>query len=285
MSSLSLLPVDILDTHILSFLIAQDVHRFHSTSQEMRAKIRNRRPFLVSRAQQRPTKMGVEPWDSDGSNGKVIILQLEYIFFIVQTPDFGPVHLELVLANEIWEERFNVLCCPSMCRPLSTFPRPTFVFRLSVSSKEREMFHYGQTSYDPPRNVDHYWLDRSDEEEDIQVIEETVRCTTKCIELCTKYLASHLEKSGERSLPSAEYIVQSLPENLHGYFAPALVASEATDRSTTVDFQYRQAPDVDAWAECMLEWETMELDRDHLPWWYNEEDSDMGSSGGDDEES
>lgn len=123
MTTLSLLPVDVLDSHILSFLAAEDVFDLSITSKEWRAVIQAKRPFVlvVSRAQQRPTRMGVEPWDSDGSNGKVTVLQLQNFEFIVQTPDFGTVHLELVLANVIWEERHNVLCCPSMCRPLSIF--------------------------------------------------------------------------------------------------------------------------------------------------------------------
>lgn len=61
MATLSLIPVDILDKHILPFLSSEEMCAIFGTNTELRAKIRERRPYFVSRAEQRPTKMGIDP--------------------------------------------------------------------------------------------------------------------------------------------------------------------------------------------------------------------------------
>lgn len=298
MTSLSLLPIDIVDKHILPFLSAEEIYHLHATNTEMKARIRERRPFFVSRAQQRPTKMGIIPWGSDCG---VSIQQLQRFRFIVQTHQHGAVWLEMTLANRVWDERHNERSFAF--HPIHNRPCRTFVYRIDTpffkyenQSTEEDLYDtdegpcevedwlksnrwpcredpYDEKYYpttDSDSDLEDNWQYQRKKEEwknKHKSVEEKVQCVVKCIELCAKHLSSVRPFRGH-ALPCANYIVQDLPEYFHSHFPMEMVATKARDRVTTVDWDYRPAPSVETWWRYMLASdEPVVLNLNQLPWY------------------
>lgn len=82
------------------------------------------------------------------------------------------------------------------------------------------------TSVDSEEEVDDYLSD-SNNTLDMEEARKT-QCTVKCIELCVKYLTKNLGHLNGLSLPSAQYILQSLPEYFHSHFLPGMMAERPT---------------------------------------------------------
>lgn len=186
-----------------------------------------------------------------------------------------------------------------MCQPLEEFPLPTFVSRIKTPFFEFDRSYADCIFFDDeePCNVEH-WLKGGDncwpgntsdsafgldkkkvgktvykaKEQEWKArrkeIAAIVDCTTKCIELCAKYLASTLGHSSGHELPSAEYILQDLPRYFHSHFSPEMFATKTMDRATTVEWEYRAAPSVALWWSHMLGFDDRkEVDLETLPWY------------------
>lgn len=291
-SSLSLLPLEVLQVHLCPFLDPSNAQTTKQTCSTLNTAIQRYnaqrpKPFVL-REERFPSKLGMSVDRSDTNDethltedDRLQVYQVEPLKFTLVTQEWGRLGVEVKVYRPLWTERGNQ-------RYLSKQPAwlaPDFEVRVRglENSDGPELYYWSAfdkdvwTQFEPtteesrnptrqqPQDVVRYL----EEETGVRHLSAAIQAVERCIQRLPLF---------GKDLPAPDMLLNQFPALFVPYLQqkPATLVWQKWWTPSEVVFEYRPAPTLTYWQDHVVQLLSHDVDgtysqeyaRQELPWWY-----------------